>query len=139
MKEVFNVTGTSREDNCNQNSRITHLVLDRQFNGYTVHSLENLKNLADNNQLTEAISVLVGEGGAKVLRNPSARHIRQWYALADLYDRAGDLPAARECFARVLMAEPDAYDVRDRLEALGSGRPKKNRKKTAVPVSKKKI
>jgi tetratricopeptide (TPR) repeat protein len=96
-------------------------------------------SLADNNQLTEAIAVLVSEGGAKMLRNPSGRHIRQWYALADLYDRAGDLPAAREWFARVLMAEPDAYDVRDRLEALGSGRPKKNRKKTAVPVSKKKI
>ena len=94
--------------------------------------------LADAGNLTEAISVLVGEGGAKVLRNPSARHIRQWYTLADLYDRAGDLPAAREWFGRVFQAEPDAYDVRDRLEALGTGRPKKNKKRPTVPVSTKK-
>ncbi len=95
--------------------------------------------LGDRGELTEAIAVLVGEGGAKVLRNPSGRHVRQWYALADLYDRAGDLPAAREWFARIYLAEPDAYDVRDRLEALGTGKPKKNRKTTKVPVSKKKL
>ena len=94
--------------------------------------------LADAGNYTEAIAVLVGEGGAKVLRNPSSRHIRQWYTLADLYDRAGDLPAAREWFGRVFQAEPDAYDVRDRLEALGTGRPKKNKKRPTVPVSTKK-
>ena len=42
-----------------------------------------------------------GHGGrAKALRNPSDRHVRQWYLLADLYERAGDVPTG----ARVLRA-----------------------------------
>jgi tetratricopeptide (TPR) repeat protein len=47
------------------------------------------------------------------------RHLRQWYALADLHERAGDLPRARELFARVAAADPDAFDVRQRLQVLG--------------------
>ena len=39
--------------------------------------------------------------------------------LADLMERSGDLARARELFLRVGAAEPGAYDVDDRLEALG--------------------
>lgn len=78
--------------------------------------------LADSGDLGGAISLLTVGGTTKTLRNPAERHIRQWYALADLYERAGDVPRARELFMRVARADPEAYDVRTRLEALGRQR-----------------
>ena len=89
--------------------------------------------LADRGDLDGAIELLVAAGAARALRNPSDRHVRQWYALADLYERAGDLPKARDLFVRVLQAEPDAYDVTDRLAALGPERPRRNRRRPAAP------
>ncbi len=79
-------------------------------------------SLADTGDLNGAIAMLATAGAAKALRNPSDRHIRQWYLLADLYERAGDLPRAREYFERVRRADPDAYDVADRLRGLGPDR-----------------
>jgi len=78
--------------------------------------------LADKGDLGGAISLLTLGGSSKALRNPAERHIRQWYVLADLYERAGDVPRARELFMRVARAEPDAYDVQSRLESLGRQR-----------------
>ena len=49
--------------------------------------------LADSGDLDDAIAMLASAGASKALRNPSDRHIRQWYLLADLYERAGDVPA----------------------------------------------
>jgi len=89
--------------------------------------------LADRGNLDGAISLLVGAGAARRLRNPSDRHIRQWYALADLYERAGEVPKARDLFQRILTAAPDAYDVADRLAALGTvGRLRKRRARPPV-------
>ena len=68
--------------------------------------------------------MLATAGASKALRNPSERHIRQWYLLADLYERAGDVPKAREYFERVLRADPEAYDVAERLRGLGPERPR---------------
>ena len=96
-------------------------------------------SLADQRLYTEAIELLTKAGGTRILRNPSYRHVRLWYALADVYDRAGDTASARELFARVVLAEPDAYDAKDRLAELGSVAPKKNRKRRTTPVSKKKV
>lgn len=96
-------------------------------------------SLADQKKFDEAILLLQKSGAAKALRNPSYRHIRLWYALADVYDRAGDQGAARELFARVVTADPDAYDAALRLEELGAITIRKNRKKRTVPVSKKKV
>ena len=45
--------------------------------------------------------------------------MRQWYLLGDLYERAGDLPRAREYFERVGKADPEAFDVAERLRGLG--------------------
>ncbi|MGB8197024.1 MAG: tetratricopeptide repeat protein [Acidimicrobiales bacterium] len=95
-------------------------------------------SLADQRLYTEAIELLTKAGATKQLRNPSYRHVRLWYALADVYDRAGDLTSARELFARVVIAEPDAYDAKARLGELGAGTPRKNRKRRTTPVSKKK-
>jgi tetratricopeptide (TPR) repeat protein len=94
---------------------------------------------ADQRMYAEAIELLTKAGATKQLRNPSYRHVRLWYALADVFDRAGDVTSARELFARVVIAEPDAYDAQARLAELGSTAPKKNRKRRATPVSKKKL
>ena len=66
--------------------------------------------LADEAKFTEAIELLQKAGAAKTLRNPSFRHVRLWYALADIYDRAGDAAMAREMFARVVEADPAVPD-----------------------------
>lgn len=95
--------------------------------------------LADQQMYSEAIELLTRAGGTKQLRNPSFRHVRLWYALADIYDRAGDVVAARELFARVVIAEPEAYDANARLAELGASAPRKNRKRRTTPVSKKKV
>jgi tetratricopeptide (TPR) repeat protein len=95
--------------------------------------------LADQQMYTEAIELLTRAGGTKQLRNPSFRHVRLWYALADIYDRAGDVVSARELFARVVIAEPEAYDAAARLGELGASTPRKNRKRRATPASKKKF
>jgi tetratricopeptide (TPR) repeat protein len=72
--------------------------------------------LADQGDLQGAIATL--ERSAKRVNHPQDHHLRQWYALADLYERAGDLPRARELFGRVGTTDPDAFDVRQRLRAL---------------------
>lgn len=84
--------------------------------------------LGDTGDLKGAISLLAASGGGRALRNPAERHLRQWYALADLYERAGDLPRARELFARIERAEPDFYDAALRLEGLGEGPPTPKRR-----------
>ncbi len=83
--------------------------------------------VADRGDLAGAISLLAAAGAGKALRNPGERHLRQWFALADLYERAGDVPRARELFARVQAAEPDAFGVEARLEALGRGTGRRGR------------
>jgi len=96
-------------------------------------------SLADAGDLNGAIAMLATAGASKALRNPSDRHLRQWYLLADLYERAGDLPRAREYFERVLRADTEAYDVAERLRGLGPerrSRPKsKPKAKSKAPRS----
>ena len=79
----------------------------------------------DAGDLAGAIDVLVAAGAGRKVRNPAPRHLRQWYFLADLAERSGDLIRARELFTRVASADPDAYDVGDRLAQLGTKRPPK--------------
>jgi hypothetical protein len=90
-------------------------------------------SLAETGDLSGAIALLSTAGATKALRNPSNRHIRQWYLLADLYERAGDLPRAREFFERVATADPEAYDVVDRLIGLGPERKPRTRPKPRQP------
>jgi tetratricopeptide (TPR) repeat protein len=72
--------------------------------------------LADQGDLAGAVALL--ERSNRQLRHPEDHHLRQWYALADLYERAGDVPRARELFARLVSTDPDAYDARRRLAGL---------------------
>jgi tetratricopeptide (TPR) repeat protein len=73
-------------------------------------------SMADQGDLSGAIALL--EKSARRVARPAERHLRQWYALADLYERAGDLPRARELFGRVAHSDAEAFDVRSRLQAL---------------------
>jgi tetratricopeptide (TPR) repeat protein len=79
--------------------------------------------LADRGKLDQAVALLVDAGVDRRVRNPAERHVRQWYVLADLFERSGDVPRARDLFTRVAMADPGAYDVDDRLEDLGGRAP----------------
>jgi tetratricopeptide (TPR) repeat protein len=79
-------------------------------------------DLAESGEPERAIELLATSGGARNLRRPADRHVRQWYLLADLYEKAGDLPMARTLFARVVAADPELADAGDRLRALGSPR-----------------
>ncbi len=85
-------------------------------------------DLADRGELDRATKVLVDAGAGRNLRHPAPRHVRQWYVLAELADRAGDLPRARELFRRVVEADPELADAPARLAALGPAkRPRSQR------------
>jgi tetratricopeptide (TPR) repeat protein len=73
-------------------------------------------SLADRSDIAGAIRVL--EKGPVQVKRPKAHHVRLWYALADLYERAGDTPKARDLFGRVVANEPDFADAAERLAAL---------------------
>ena len=71
---------------------------------------------ADQGRLDDAIGLL--ESAAKPTKRPKLHHLRIAYALADLYERSGDLPRARELFRLVAENDPDFVDVAARLRAL---------------------
>jgi tetratricopeptide (TPR) repeat protein len=72
--------------------------------------------LADQGRLADAIRLL--ESGRKKVAKPHERHLRMAYALADLYERAGDVPGARSQFGWLRSQDPDFADVEDRLANL---------------------
>ena len=72
--------------------------------------------LADQGKLDQAIRVL--EKAPASPRRVLPHHLRLWYALADLQERAGDIPAARALFRRVSSEDPGFVDVADRLANL---------------------
>jgi tetratricopeptide (TPR) repeat protein len=74
---------------------------------------------ADRGNIDGAIDLLVSSGAGRNLRHPRERHLRQWYVLADLYERAGDLPRARELFGRVAEVDPALADAPRRMAELG--------------------
>jgi tetratricopeptide (TPR) repeat protein len=73
--------------------------------------------LADRGRLAEAISLLERAGSTP--KRPKLHHLRTWYALADLYEKAGDIPHARALFTNVLRQDADFADAAERLAALG--------------------
>ncbi len=75
-------------------------------------------SLADRRELAAAIDLLERGIAGRSIRRPLDRHLRQWYALADLYERSGDLPRAREWFQKVVAADPELSDAAERLAAL---------------------
>jgi tetratricopeptide (TPR) repeat protein len=73
--------------------------------------------LADQGKLTEAIALI--ERGSLDSKRPKEHHLRLWYALADLYERAGDMGRARDRFQRILLVDRDYINVSERLANLG--------------------
>jgi tetratricopeptide (TPR) repeat protein len=74
-------------------------------------------SLADRGRLADAIGVL--EQAKTDSKKPKPDHLRTWYALGDLYERAGEVPRARELFRKVLRFDPDLFDTAERLAAIG--------------------
>jgi tetratricopeptide (TPR) repeat protein len=74
-------------------------------------------SLADRKQLQPAIALL--EKSHRAAKSPQIHHLRQAYALADLYERAGDIARARELFRWVAERRPDFADAAERASSLG--------------------
>lgn len=73
-------------------------------------------SLGDQGRLDDAVRLM--EAGRRKVSKPKERHLRMAYVLADLHERAGDLPAARSGFSWIKMHAPDFGDVDDRLASL---------------------
>ena len=73
-------------------------------------------SLGDQGRYGEAIRLLTA--GRRKVKRPTDRHLRLAYVLADMHDRAGDVPAARDLFRWVQIHDADFADVEDRIEAL---------------------
>lgn len=71
---------------------------------------------ADRGDLRAAIAVL--EPCDRPVKRPRDHHLRLWYALADLYERAGEMPVARQLFGRIATVAPDFADASQRRRAL---------------------
>lgn len=72
--------------------------------------------LAEQGQLAEAIRFL--ERAPKVKGKAKGYQLRRWYAMADLYERAGDTARARRLFADIAEANPGFGDAAERASGL---------------------
>ena len=72
--------------------------------------------LGDRGELTEAVRLL--SDGFRLPRRAKEHHLRRAYALADLYERAGDVPRARDLFGWLIDQDEFYVDVAERLAAL---------------------
>jgi tetratricopeptide (TPR) repeat protein len=72
---------------------------------------------ADRGDLRTALKTL-GHPSWRMPRRPRDYHLRRAYALADLYERSGDVPRARQMFGRIKGADPSFGDVKARLRSL---------------------
>ena len=73
--------------------------------------------LADQGELQSAVRMMTH--GTSDPHKVQEHHLREWYVLADLYDRAGDVASARRLFVKIQSSEPKFADVADRLNTLG--------------------
>jgi tetratricopeptide (TPR) repeat protein len=74
-------------------------------------------SLADRGRIKEAVATLARRGAD--VKNVQDHNLRLWYALADLEERAGNLPRARTLFERISRNDPSFADVMERLVSLG--------------------
>ena len=71
---------------------------------------------ADQGRLSDAIAML-GKNW-RIPKQPRAYHLRRAYALADAYERAGDVPQARDLFERICRYDRQFADARKRARSL---------------------
>ena len=72
---------------------------------------------ADRGDLPGALRTMAK--AAHVPKRVRDHHLRQWYVLGDLHDRAGDQLEPPRCFQLLVQHDPDFVDVTDRLRAIG--------------------
>ncbi|WP_420619622.1 tetratricopeptide repeat protein [Candidatus Poriferisocius sp.] len=72
--------------------------------------------LGDQGKLNQAVGVL--SKNFQLPRRAKEHHLRQAYALADLCERAGEIPRARELFGWLIEQDELYVDVVERLDAL---------------------
>lgn len=72
--------------------------------------------LADQGRLGEGLKLL--QKGPVEPKRVKPHHLRLWYALADLEERAGNLPRARALFEQIRRRDGGFGDVAERLAAL---------------------
>jgi len=75
-------------------------------------------SMADRRQITEALALM--EKAAGDMNRPSEYHLRQWFVIADLYDKEGNVIKARQFFERIAAIDPGFVDVAERLSTLGA-------------------
>jgi tetratricopeptide (TPR) repeat protein len=73
--------------------------------------------LADRGDVADAIDLLAQKGW-RMPRNPQEHHLRRAYALADLWERAGEVARARDLFERIQRADGRFGDVGKRVKQL---------------------
>lgn len=74
-------------------------------------------SLTDQRKVGEAVKLL--EQGFSIPKRPKEYHLRRAYALADAYERAGEVVRARDLFGRIRAFDPWFADVARRERALG--------------------
>ena len=72
--------------------------------------------LADQGDMDAAVRLL--EKGWKRPSRPYDHHLRRAYALADLYERSGNMPRARALFEWIASKDPEFVDTRARIRNL---------------------
>lgn len=72
--------------------------------------------LADRGRVDDAIRFM--ERAPKVKGKPDLHHLRRWYVMGDLYERAGDHSRARRVFTDIVRAAPDFGDAAERAAGL---------------------
>ena len=72
---------------------------------------------ADQGDLKGALQTMAR--ATQVPKRVRDHHLRQWYVLGDLHDRAGDPLEATRWFELVATHDRDFVDVVDRLRSLG--------------------
>ncbi len=73
--------------------------------------------LADQGELQSAVRMMTH--GTSDPHKVQEHHLREWYVLADLYDRAGDFASARRLFSKINSSDSKFADVAERLNTLG--------------------
>ena len=74
-------------------------------------------SLADRGMIDGALELMSRQ--AADVPKPAEFHLRQWYVIADLHDRAGNVIEARRFFSRISAADAQFADVAERLASLG--------------------
>jgi tetratricopeptide (TPR) repeat protein len=74
-------------------------------------------SLADQGRLDDALALLRRKNDD--VKRAKEHHLRLWYALADLEERAGNMGEARSLFDRIVRHDPNFADAASRRATLG--------------------